>query len=253
MSVCEMPRLMNVPSPPAPMYAAIAVMPMLITTAMRTPAMITGTAIGISTCAQALRRRHAHADRGRAQRGIDVADRRVGVADDRQLRIEHRGDDRGQIADALADHRQQRNHHAEQRDRRNRHDDRAEVQHHVRGALVLRDRDPDRNAGEDREPTATLDDRDVLDRPLADGRQVVQDERQRFHRAPYVHGRGVRARRQNSRPRPGRMVWMRRPLVQPRTWRLSTACAAGRARSSMSQRTTICVGLRLVTPAATVR
>ena len=49
-SVCEMPRLMKAPRPPAPMYVAIAVMPMLMTTAMRTPAMITGTASGISTC-----------------------------------------------------------------------------------------------------------------------------------------------------------------------------------------------------------
>ena len=47
-----MPRLMNVPRPPAPMYAAIAVTPMLMTTAMRTPAMITGSASGISTRAR---------------------------------------------------------------------------------------------------------------------------------------------------------------------------------------------------------
>ena len=29
-SVCEMPQLMNAPKPPAPMYVAIAVMPMLV-------------------------------------------------------------------------------------------------------------------------------------------------------------------------------------------------------------------------------
>ncbi len=52
MSVCEMPREMKVPRPPAPMYAAIAVTPMLMTTAMRMPAMITGSAIGISTRAR---------------------------------------------------------------------------------------------------------------------------------------------------------------------------------------------------------
>ena len=49
MSDWEMPRLMNVPKPPAPMYAAIAVTPMLMTTEILTPAMMTGSAIGIST------------------------------------------------------------------------------------------------------------------------------------------------------------------------------------------------------------
>ena len=75
---------------------------------MRTPAMMTGSAIGISTCRSRCERRHAHAARRLAQRRIDVRDRRVGVADDRQLRIEDQRDHRRQIADALADQRQDR-------------------------------------------------------------------------------------------------------------------------------------------------
>ena len=66
---------------------------------------------------------------------------------------------------------------AEQRDGRNRHDDRGNVQNDVRCALVLRNRDPDRNAGKDRERHCDPDDRDMLDRALTDRRQVVHDKR----------------------------------------------------------------------------
>src|SRR4029453_15145657 len=106
-----MPREMNVPRPPAPMYAAIAVTPMLITTEMRTPAMITGSAIGIST-----RARRCEVDMPiptGAQRGIHVGGCGVGVADDGQLPVEHRGNPGGQPADAMADLGEDRDQHAE--------------------------------------------------------------------------------------------------------------------------------------------
>ena len=101
--------------------------------------------------AQALQRRHAHAARRLAQRRVDIHDRRVGVADDRQLRIEDQRDHRRQVADALADQRQDRDQQAEQRDRRDRHDHRRDVEHAVGGGPALGDQDADRDAGHDRD------------------------------------------------------------------------------------------------------
>src|SRR6185437_14809190 len=66
----------------------------------------------------------------------------------------------------------------------NRHHDRAEVEHRVCSALALGDRDAQRNSGEDREAHRDADNGDVLDRALADGGQVVQNERQSLHGPP---------------------------------------------------------------------
>jgi len=49
MSLRLMAVRMSTPRPPAPMVAAMVITPMFITTAVRTPARITGTAMGSST------------------------------------------------------------------------------------------------------------------------------------------------------------------------------------------------------------
>jgi hypothetical protein len=71
-----------------------------------------------------------------AQRRVDVGDGGVGVADDRQLRIEQDRNHRRQPADALADQRQDRDHQPEERDRRDGDDDRGDVEDHVGDASV---------------------------------------------------------------------------------------------------------------------
>ncbi|MNR35761.1 hypothetical protein D3C85_1536280 [compost metagenome] len=49
MSLRLMAARMSTPRPPAPMVAAMVMTPMFMTTAVRTPARITGTAMGNST------------------------------------------------------------------------------------------------------------------------------------------------------------------------------------------------------------
>jgi len=86
----------------------------------------------------------------------------------------------------VADLGQDRNEHAEKRNRRDGDHDRAEVEHGVGNALALGDRDAGRNAGQDRDADGDADDGDMLERALADRGQVMHDERQRFHRASWA-------------------------------------------------------------------
>ena len=108
--------------------------------------------------AQALQPGQPHAARRLAQRRIDVVDGGVRVADDRKLRIEQHRDDRRQIADAVADQRQDRDHQAEEGDRRDGDDDRRDIKHAVGGALVLADGNTDGHAREDRKADGYPDD-----------------------------------------------------------------------------------------------
>ena len=57
------PSWMSCPSPPWPMSAVTVTRPMVVTVAMRTPAMIAGNASGSSTRRSWPRARVAHADR----------------------------------------------------------------------------------------------------------------------------------------------------------------------------------------------
>src|SRR5208283_3350462 len=49
-STVATPRKMKTPNPPPPMAAAMVAVPIVVTVAMRTPAMIVGAASGSSTC-----------------------------------------------------------------------------------------------------------------------------------------------------------------------------------------------------------
>ena len=109
-----MPRKMNTPSPPAPMAAAMVAVPIVVTVAMRRPAMMVGAASGQFHHAQNLPARHSHRDGGIAHHRIDAENSGDRVAQDRQQRIEHQRDDRGVLPDA-ADERD-RNQKAEQRE-----------------------------------------------------------------------------------------------------------------------------------------
>ena len=112
------PRKMKVPSPPAPMAAAMVATPMVMMVAVRMPARITESASGRRTRQRIWIVGHAHGFGGLQDGGIDAGEADVGVAKDREQRVEDERDDGGARADA-ADERNG-NEEAEEREAGNR-------------------------------------------------------------------------------------------------------------------------------------
>ena len=103
------------PSPPAPAKNASAARPTVVVTAIRSPAMISGSASGSSTRHSSWRSRQAHAAAGVARLGGHAVQAGDHVAEDDQQRVGDERDQRGRLA--AAGERQQQEEDRDARDR----------------------------------------------------------------------------------------------------------------------------------------
>ena len=141
---------MRSPKPPAPMNAAIVAVPTLITAAVLTPAISVGAASGSWTWRSAWRARHAERERRLRHPARDALQAGVGVANDRQQRVEKEREHRRHDADRADERDQER----EQRERRNRLQQRDGAEHERLAARPAPGGDAERNADDERRARA---------------------------------------------------------------------------------------------------
>ena len=192
------------PRPPAPARNTSAVSPTVVVTAIRSPAMISGSASGSSTRHSSWRARQPHAAAGVARLGRDAVEARDHVAEDDQQRVGDERDHRRQLA-APGERQQQE----EDRDARQRVEDAGDLRDRrdqpAPAVREQRERERDREADRDRDQRQL----DVLDERLLVAVEVVGDPA----RAEAV---ALDARRLAAAERSGIFSWAKSAAITPR-------------------------------------
>jgi hypothetical protein len=143
--------------------------------------------------------RHTEAGRRFRDRRVHLQDAGVGVAHDRQQRVEDEGDDRGAGADAA--HEGERDQEPEQSEAGDRLQHSGHGQHRPRQALLSREQDPDGNADGHRHRRGEQHQDQVLDHQAGQLRAALGQEAQHAPAHPRAIGPVTAGRRRGSRRR----------------------------------------------------
>ena len=172
------------PRPPAPMAAAMVARPIEITAATRTPAMITPSASGKFHLPEKLAIGHAHAASGFDDGAIHALDAGVGVANERQQRVQREREDGEAVGTCADPGRGQKE--SEKREAGNGLDNVCAAEHRLFQHRPACDQNAERDSNQHGEDDGSTDQPEMFGGEFQDFGVVLDDELEDVHDGLFV-------------------------------------------------------------------